>query len=244
VAFNHLSLEDQLAALAPASVDVVFFRNVAIYLSPSALERMYAGLERVLKSEGLLVVGLADPPPRSSAFARTGIPGTLVYQRAKPPKHKRPASVAVSPPRRAQRSHELSSHSERDRAATIAHNLADRGLMHEALSSLEESLGRLGSSAKLLGLKGRILLAAGDAQNSVLDLQGALLLQPTDLVLRFHYALGLEVLHQRELCGDELRQLLQKLEGRRETEALDDSDASITVKSLRQAAHELLRRVE
>lgn len=274
VEFRHLSLDQQLAEFGPASLDAVFFRNVAIYLTEAALARVYSGLARVIKKGGLLVLGPSDPLPNCPELARARIGDVIVHRRSTTSSPRadlvRPAASPLDP--NAARStlrvsnttalpaspaarrgceaalpavaSSASLCAERKATEVQARKLADRGLTHEALSILEERMLQLGASHELLGLRGRIHLEAGSVARGVLDLHAALALNPGHVMLRFHYALGLEALHRRGPCTLELRHLLKTLEGRSEAEVLMDGEETITVKSLRKAASEVLRRVE
>ena len=59
-------LDDGFVAEAVASgrapYDVVFCRNLLIYLTPEARDRVTAALERLVATDGLLVLGAAEPP--------------------------------------------------------------------------------------------------------------------------------------------------------------------------------------
>jgi predicted Zn-dependent protease len=125
-----------------------------------------------------------------------------------------------------------------------AQQLADRGLTAEALSVLDEQIRQLGKSVERLALRGRIRMAAGDAAGGVNDLQEALALDPSQLVLRFHYALGLEANRQDDSCRSQLQDLLHALRSRPDADTLPDGQSATTVGSIRKAANEILRRVE
>lgn len=264
VRFEHLSLQERLASLTPASLDVIFFRNVAIYMTDEALASLYAGFARALKAGGLLVLGPADPMPTGGAFVRSRMHDMLVHHKApgREPRrqeagllvdaartHEPPAS-STPPPSVASSDQRASAEGRPQRAVlTEAHRLADRGLTGEALAALSEQLERCGRSPDLLGLRGRIHLAKGDASRSAEDLRAALDLNPADSALRFHYALALEALHDCGACRAQIRTLLASLEARSDGEALEPAELALeggvtTVGSLRRAAHELLRRVE
>ncbi len=255
VRFEHATLHEQVERFESASLDVIFFRNVGIYLTEAALESLYAGFARVLRIGGLLVLGPADPLPTHAALARSRLEGSSVHaklmqrtpvtepaqavEKARPkPKPVEPARARSAPT------------AEQRRAAILvqAQSLADRGLTQEAVSTLTQELER-GSSPDLLGLRGRIHLAEGDAERSAADLRAALELSPADSSLRFHYALALEVLQESRACRTEVQVLLRNLESRSDTEMLEAhalvrGEEATTVQSLRKAAHELLRRVE
>jgi predicted Zn-dependent protease len=174
----------------------------------------------------------------------------LVYRK---PSARRAATSGVSPAIDTTRSEKRSdpfpsahrghdTHDAADRSlAKYAQQLADCGLLDDALSVLDTRLDRGPTSVELLALRGRIQLAGGHAEASERDLRAALAMLPDQPLVKFHHALALETLQQRGACCLELRQLLTTLETRNESDRLDESTS---VKSLRQAAQELLRRME
>lgn len=60
------------STLPSASVDIIFFRNVAIYLRSDFLARLYAEFARALKPGGILLLGPADPRPRVAELSNAG----------------------------------------------------------------------------------------------------------------------------------------------------------------------------
>ncbi len=75
VRFECSGIEQVIDATATDSVDVILFRNVGIYLRPDALERIFAGMHRVLRrSGGYLIVAPSDPAPPRSHFRPVGEP--------------------------------------------------------------------------------------------------------------------------------------------------------------------------
>ena len=81
--------------LADASpYDVVFCRNLLIYLEPAARSRAMAALDRLLADVGLLFIGHADrldEPDRPPRFAKINEPGCFAYRKARPAVPLRPA---------------------------------------------------------------------------------------------------------------------------------------------------------
>jgi chemotaxis protein methyltransferase CheR len=77
VQFENLSIEEYLSKLPNNSVDVIFFRNVAIYFDRESIERIYKGFRRVIKDSGALIVAPADPRPSADLYKSHGnkIPG-------------------------------------------------------------------------------------------------------------------------------------------------------------------------
>lgn len=88
VTFEVANILHQAAALTNASIDVIFFRNVAIYLNPTTREEIYREFFRILKPKGLLIVAPADPRPKLTHFDDSGHESTSIYR----------ARVMVEPP--------------------------------------------------------------------------------------------------------------------------------------------------
>ena len=72
------------ATLPAASLDAVFFRNVAIYLSPSVIADAYREFHRVLRPGGLLLVAPADPRPNTAFYVDVGHDSTSIYRSRAP----------------------------------------------------------------------------------------------------------------------------------------------------------------
>lgn len=249
VAFAHLSFEDRLSSLAPASVDAIFFRNVAIYLTPEALARVYAGFARVLRDGGLLFLGPADPWPVEADLSRRREASGFVHEKRSPDRAIAVRSQAIArpepgpPPTRAAAPARpvTGVHTRSRRALDVAGELADRGRHDEALALVEGERLLQGSSAELLALRARIHLARGAIDRSIEDLRAALYLEPADLVSRFHYAHALATAHRARPARLQLLDVLRALEELADDEPLGGHE---TAASMRRAANELLRRIE
>lgn len=263
VEFVHLSLDHQVGQFGPSSIDVVFFRNVGIYLTDPALERFFRGLSRVVKPGGLLVLGPADPIPPGAELDHVRVERGLTVVRSLPPvpPEQRPASAAFAPARTVTaaplptRASPLPAVSPRPRtsptpptpptspsSAALAIELADRGRFDEAIDVVDRALATEGSSASLLGVRGRILLASGAVDRGVDDLRSALFLSSSDVFLRFHYAIGLEMQNRHRAARSQLLDVLRALEASCDDDLLSDGETSAS--DLRRAAAELLRRIE
>ena len=82
----------------PGTYDVVFCRNVLIYLNAAARDRLLASLDRLLAPRGVLVLGHAETPgPLADSFARVGDSRAFAYQR----RSTRPAAGPPAPAPRA-----------------------------------------------------------------------------------------------------------------------------------------------
>lgn len=80
VTFEVTNILHQAAALTNASIDAIFFRNVAIYLNPTTRDEIFREFFRILKPGGLLVVAPADPRPKLTHFVDSGHESTSIYR--------------------------------------------------------------------------------------------------------------------------------------------------------------------
>lgn len=85
VRYRQSDLLAQASTLARASLDVVLFRNVGIYLSAPHLERLFRELARALKPTGLLLVAPSDPRPPASLFTPARADGCAIYEWGRAP---------------------------------------------------------------------------------------------------------------------------------------------------------------
>lgn len=68
VSFEVESLQAGAARRKDASLDVISFRNVAIYLEEAATQALYREFARLLRPSGILAIGPSDPRPTASEF--------------------------------------------------------------------------------------------------------------------------------------------------------------------------------
>src|SRR5262249_14768002 len=93
VRFSVGNVLDPALLLFERPYDLVFCRNLFIYLTPLARQQALATLARLTSPGGLLSLGHAEPlDPEDARFRRTGPDGLFLYQRR-----------AMSEPRRALR---------------------------------------------------------------------------------------------------------------------------------------------
>jgi chemotaxis protein methyltransferase WspC len=202
VRFRQGNLLDPLFLAAEPPYDLIFCRNLLIYLTPAARQRVLATLHRLLNPDGWLCMGHAEPlelvDPR---FQRVGPAGHFLYQRT--------GQKAESNPVRTERkgadgSKDRSSQAERresNRIATLApssifdpqssissppaldflgqaRQQADSGQLADALGSCQAHLVRCGPSAALFSLMGVIHQARHDRDEAGRCFRKALYLQP------------------------------------------------------------------
>jgi chemotaxis protein methyltransferase WspC len=170
--------------------DVVFCRNLLIYLDDRARRAAFATLDRLLAADGVLFLGHADRPDPSSPFTPTGDRGAFAYRKgpaqrrfdppASPPVAPRPRppisvvapTVAPVVPRVSRAEPVEAPAAMLDRAA----ELADRGRIDEATPLIEAAIRADGSSARAFFLLGLARQAAGDREGAEGQFQKAVYL--------------------------------------------------------------------
>lgn len=175
-------LDPALLADAPP-YDVVFCRNLLIYLSRDARARAEANLDRLLAPDGILVVGHADTLGASEAgraFVAASGRGTFAYRRRKPGEPSpAPKPVEAAPPAPPPRPRPLAppppdpapppppcppqaTPAEDPRPLLQqASEHANAGRFGQALACCEREVRRAGPSAAAFSLMGGIHQAAG-----------------------------------------------------------------------------------
>ena len=153
--------------------DVVFCRNLLIYLTADARRGVESQLDRLLSADGLLVLGAAEPPimkgdwipaGTASVFAlRRGVHAAIAPSRRGPaarpvPPAPRPA-VAPRPGRPAAGPHPAP---DLEEVLAEADRLANAGRIAEALEHCERQRGTLAPSPELFFLMGILHQSAGD----------------------------------------------------------------------------------
>lgn len=171
------------------SYDVIFCRNLLIYLHPSARDRAIDNLYRLLLPNGLLFAGYAETRLISArGFTSLGIPHAFAY-RPLP----QPSNPSISPPSPPQQRINppaielpvVPSLLPQTKVATQTVSeaieiraLADRGLLSEALKECKLYLKTQPTSGEAYLLLGEILLAQGMDEKAESCLQKALFLNP------------------------------------------------------------------
>jgi chemotaxis protein methyltransferase WspC len=159
--------------------DVVFCRNLLIYLTPEARARVAGVLDRLTAAEGLLVVGAAEPPiirgdwiPAGdhSVFAlRRGVHAPRAAGSPRPParaKPPRPAPPRASRPALAAARPEPASHATLEDVLREAGSLANARRFGAALALCEAHAREAGPAPELFFLMGILHQSAGDADRA------------------------------------------------------------------------------
>jgi len=170
VRFEAAPIEDRIEITPSGSVDVVLWRNVGIYLEDAALERVFGGLRRIVRTTGLLIVAPGDPRPPKELFVPDTVGSELYRPRLE---ETRPAARELPLP-------------ARPSLPAVARRPA-RPLPPAAV----ETPRAPGDAASRL-LRGQLGLAAGDIQAAVQELRSAVFIDPHNPLARFWYASALE----------------------------------------------------
>jgi chemotaxis protein methyltransferase WspC len=194
IRFRVANLLDPAAFPGETRYDVVFCRNLLIYLDGPARKLAVAVLERLTKPGGLLVVGHAeaslvprvgfepDPDRRTFAFVRTvpagpptgsGAQRLAAFRRSIPPRPER-----SSPPAAMAAPVQIAPASAADMLAE-AESLANQRRHAEAAARCEEAIRLHGPSAKAYALLGTIT-AVVDPPRAESAFQKAIYLDPSD----------------------------------------------------------------
>jgi chemotaxis protein methyltransferase WspC len=207
VRFRQANLLDPLFLASEELFDLVFCRNLLIYLHKDARQQVLDTLERLLASDGRLCMGHAEPleflDPR---FKRVGPDGHFLYQRSTASKETG-ASLHLSPvplpqtdtgmPTLTLPKECVASTVRKDppqEAITadrmvIARSLADDGKLDEALVICQTHLAQTGPSADLFSLMGVVHQARHEREDAARYYQRALYLDPAHLDALTHLML-------------------------------------------------------
>ncbi len=195
VAFKRMNLVQPEWDADRPRYDAVFCRNLLIYLTADARQRVVRWLTSSLAADGLLFVGHADDlNGLTKEFAMTGPPGSFCFQ-------KREASPAEKPPTiPANRPAPVRRQSERKRRSTpaappvaaaidavprdssswsSARRLADSGQLAKAASLCETAIASGLADSEGYVLYATILSALGRDSEAERALRNALYLNPT-----------------------------------------------------------------
>jgi chemotaxis protein methyltransferase WspC len=231
VTFMHGNVLDARLLADREPYDVIFCRNMLIYLDEPARSRAMQVLEQLLTPEGLLFVGYAETGlflasgyvpvryPRVFAYRKAG----ARHERQLPPKY-RPAPFHPPPSPPSSRGvgyvpspisaseGELSSPGDAQASALdTARRLADQGELEAAATLCESSMRAHGPSAQAYVLLGLIRQAAGNPQQAEHCFGRALYLQPDHYEALIHLALLLE--HRGDTAmATVLRQRAQRIQ--------------------------------
>lgn len=228
VSFRVESCQTGARSQAPQSLDVITFRNVAIYLEEGAIQALYTEFARILRPGGLLALGPSDPRPGGNGFDLLGhydhapvfVRAVHETNRAAPP---RPAPVAHRP--------SITAEFEGQPIGTTPPSEPPPVRAVEVVQALANGAPRDATAQRLLGLAH---LERHETAEAVSALRQAVFLDATDVLSRYFYALAL---HENREPGKATRQLenvIDDLKLRSPDEKLPDGSTT-TLELLRSA---------
>jgi chemotaxis protein methyltransferase CheR len=259
--FDCLSIQERLEQWSEGQLDVVLFRNVGIYLTPTALTEIHRGFARVLADDGLLVQSATDPRPSNALFSGTLDTPVGVYLPARsralvpqvpvPPNVTRRTDLGGAPQsgvvRRETRVGQgatppfspvpTSATDDKlvDSSLEAISLLADRGQLEEAERRLAAYLSMHPRCIDGLLLRGQLALHRGEPRLSVQALRSLLFLAPDCHLGRYWYVVALERAGDSRAATEQLREL-------RRAETSSDKNVSPMSAELREAIRELAKR--
>lgn len=211
VSFRQANLASPLFLAGDAPYDVIFCRNVFIYLVPQARLDALNHLNRLLAADGLLFTGHSElifflqngyaPVPHRRAFAcrkagpaerARALPPLEAQRRRVPPPRHRPAEARPEPAPAPAPAFAPAAERATESLLALAQRLADQGAMEEASNLCARALGENGEDAGAHCLQGLIHEACGRLEAAEECFRRALYLEPGQEDSLLHMTLLLE----------------------------------------------------
>jgi chemotaxis protein methyltransferase WspC len=209
VRFRHGNLLDPFFMAGLGSFDIVFCRNVLIYLDEEARQQAINSLARLLTADGLLCTGHAEaglfldspftPAPHRLSFAFCKKNGSPPTASPPPPAPDRPRPTPA-PQRQTAPPPAPAGSGPAPAYLATAQKAADLGHLDEARALCEQGLQRHGPSAAAFFLLGVVLNAAGEQDAALTALRKAVYLEPEHGQALLLLALLAEKLGDRQLA--------------------------------------------
>lgn len=230
VRFDWANLMDSGFAADRAPYDVVFCRNLLIYLDAEARDRVGRLIDRLLAPNGILVLGAAEPPIMKGDWIPAGAPSVFALRRgihaprivarpsAAPPRAAPPKPVSPVPNRAAPTptSAEPAAAPTLEDVLDAAGALANAGRHADALAHCERQRTALPPAPELFFLMGILQQSLGDLDRAESCFHKTLYLDAT----HEEALLSLALLAQRrgdERMADTYRQSAARVLARKES---------------------------
>lgn len=249
VQFEATSIQDMLRRTPPDSIDIVIFRNVAIYLTDQSLREIYSGFARILKPDGLLLIAPSDPRPEDAGL-RLDSANSSVYHRRRHeaasieipdsdwlPQAKSDQKPTSSPPTRKRivgpkRSNILP---EQLRQPEPHNHRLEHRQAHEhtlpqevTLTTASHMIMRAPNHPSGYLLRGRIHLDKGALDHAITDLGHASALVPGDRLAKFWLAMALHISDRVEDARKVFLELRSSLQKHRGDDLLEDGETPVS----------------
>jgi chemotaxis protein methyltransferase WspC len=188
VEFREGNLLDPFLFSEEGHFNLIFCRNLLIYLHTDARRQALDALVRVLALDGWVCAGHAEPldalDPR---FTRAGPPEYFLYRRIPAPRPPRPIQAATTPSTIPEKPQPPQAHRNPVEPTPAmpapppdllsrARELADSGRLDEALAACQARLAESGPSADLFGLMGVVRQARHETDEAIRCYERALYL--------------------------------------------------------------------
>ena len=201
VKFSVESCQTGAANQASESVDVVMFRNVAIYLEDKAIQALHAEFARILRPGGLLALGPSDPRPIGKHFEFLGhYDHAPVFVRRQLEQHAAPNLPVVV----TARAHVPALRPVPRSTTPVGVGPASEPPAVRAVEVVQALVDEAPLDATAQRLLGLAHLQRNEPIKAVESLRRAVFLDPTNVLSRYFYALAL---HENRDVGQALRQL-------------------------------------
>jgi chemotaxis protein methyltransferase WspC len=205
--------------------DVVFCKNLLIYLDRRSRNAALGTIDRMLANDGVLFAGHSESQEYiSRGYERFGESGTFAFRRPKPamprtnapatprfqpvrPSTPRPVSPPAAPAAKASRPKRASL----DEDLATARSLADRGAVVEAIRACEAYLKRDAESAEAHCLLGLLRQSSGDLAAARVSLERAVYLDSDSHEALVHLALLHDTLGDHTLAAQLKRRAERRL---------------------------------
>jgi chemotaxis protein methyltransferase WspC len=218
VRFRRENLMDPRVLADEEPFDLIFCRNLLIYLHPAARAQVLATLDRLLAPQGLVCMGHAEPLRLlDRRFQSTGPAGHFLFRRTSD--NPVPTSAPLAGPLRSEAPKRAAGNCETSTALAVAtdwlaqaRRQADTGDLVGALASCGALLSSKGPSADVYSLMGVLHHAQHDKAEAVSCFRKALYLDAEHAEALTH----LMLLHEQD-GNDALARLLRRRLERRAT---------------------------
>ncbi|HEY6725144.1 MAG TPA: CheR family methyltransferase [Polyangiaceae bacterium] len=220
VSFRTESCQAAASHEPAQSLDVISFRNVAIYLEEAAIQALYIEFSRLLKPGGLLALGPSDPRPIGSDFELLGhYDHAPVFVRTQ-----REPSLAAAPTRPAAAPRPcFRAELARRPLGTAPRSEPPPERAVEVVQALAAAAPSDTTAQRLLGLAHLERNATAEA---VAALRQAVFLDPTDALSRYFYALALHENRDTARAARQLATVIDDLQLRAADDMLADGSTS------------------
>lgn len=192
-----------------ASLDVISFRNVAIYLSDSASRELHREFARLLRPGGLLALGPSDPQPVGSDFELLDyFDDAPLFVRTNPADGRAPISSEM--PTRPAPPPYLPSTSTTGRRDLERALRPDDSAVKVVLNLTQEKP----DDSVALRLLGKMHLARGEVDEAIRFLRKAVFLDDDDVLARYFYALALREGGDAQKAMKQLNNVVSQLQAK------------------------------